>query len=106
MPFYSVPALPAAHPFRGGTRRAVYLDHLMLTFFEFEDGTLVPDHGHPQEQITYVIEGTLEFTLEGETRRLHAGEGAVVPPNARHSIVARGKTIALDGWSPVREDYK
>jgi len=106
MPFYSLPAMTPAHPSAGVTRRAVYLDHVMITFFEFEDGAFVPAHKHPHEQITYVIEGTLEFTLDGETRLLHAGEGAAVPSGVTHSAVARGKTRLLDGWSPIREDYK
>lgn len=106
MPFYSLAGIAPAHPAAGITRRAVYLNDVMLTFFEFDDGAVVPDHQHPHEQITYVIQGVLEFTLEGETRLLHAGEGASVPPHAPHSAVARGKTAVLDGWSPIREDYK
>lgn len=106
MPFYALPAIAPALPAAGITRRAIYLDHVMLTFFEFEDGAIVPVHHHPHEQITYVLEGILEFTLDGETRLLRAGEGASVPAGITHSAIARGKARVLDGWSPIRDDYK
>jgi quercetin dioxygenase-like cupin family protein len=106
VPFYGLADIAPAHPAAGIERRAVYLKDVMLTFFEFEDGAAVPRHNHPHEQITYVIRGSLEFTLDGETRLLHAGEGASVPAGVAHNAVARGKTAVLDGWSPIREDYK
>lgn len=106
MAFYTLNELPAARPAAGVTRRAVFLDQLMLTFFEFEAGAPVPAHAHPHEQITYVVRGALRFTLGEETRDLHAGEGCTVPANATHSAVALEPTQVIDGWSPVREDYK
>jgi quercetin dioxygenase-like cupin family protein len=106
MPFYALEDMEPARPAPGVTRRAAYLEHVMLTFFEFEAGAVVPHHSHPHEQITYVIAGALQFTLDGETRVLRAGEGACVPANAPHSAVALEPTRVLDGWSPIREDYR
>jgi len=105
MPFYALDAIPPALPAPGITRRAVYLQRVMLTFFDFADGAVIPQHSHPHEQITYIIEGALEFTLAGETRLLRAGEGVAVPADAPHSAIARGPCKVLDGWSPIREDY-
>jgi len=107
MSFFDVHRLPPIAAGPGITRRAVYLDNVMMTFFEFEPGTAVPEHQHPHEQITLVLEGEMEFTLDGQTRTLQAGEGVTIPPDVRHGahILSR-PTRAVDAWHPVREDYK
>lgn len=104
--FFTVQGLPAASQAPGITRRAVCLDHVMLTFFEFEAGAVVAEHSHPHEQITYVVRGALDFTIDGEQRLLRAGEGACIPPNVPHSAVVMEPSFVIDGWSPVREDYR
>ena len=106
MPFYTVDDLPATEMMDGVLRRAVYLDNVMLTFFEFEPGRVIPEHAHPHEQISYVLEGEMLFTLDGQTRTLRAGEGATVPPNVPHSATFSGPARVMDAWHPVREDYK
>jgi len=107
MTFFTVADLAATEMLPGVTRRAVYLDNVMTTFFDFEPGAVVPEHAHPHEQITYVIEGTMVFTLDGETHTLRAGEGVCIPPNVSHGArILEEPTRALDAWHPVREDYK
>lgn len=107
MNFFTVSDLPATEMLPGITRRAVYLDNVMLTFFDFEPGAVVPEHAHPHEQITYVLEGAMDFTLGSETCILRAGYGVCIPPNMPHSArILESPTRALDAWHPVREDYK
>jgi quercetin dioxygenase-like cupin family protein len=107
MSFFTVSDLSEAEMMPGVTRRAVFLENLMLTFFDFSPGSVVPEHHHPHEQITYVLEGALEFHLDGEVRVLRAGEGACCPPHASHkAVVLDEPTRVLDAWHPPREDYK
>jgi len=106
MPFFKVDDLPATEMFEGVFRRAIYLDNVMLTFFAFEPGRVIPEHAHPHEQISYVLEGEMVFTLDGETRTLYAGEGATIPPNVPHSATFHGPARVVDAWHPVRDDYK
>ncbi len=106
MSFFSVDALPTVDMLPGVTRRAVYIDNVMMTFFHFEPGSIVPEHNHPHEQITYIVKGAMKFTLEGETRVLRAGDGVCCPPDTRHSaVILEEPTVALDAWHPLREDY-
>ena len=107
MPFYRTDDLPATEMLPGIFRRSVYLDDVMLTFFEFEPEAVIPEHHHPHQQITFVISGAMEFDLDGEKQVLQAGDGASVPPNTPHSAVITGEGCrALDAWHPVREDYR
>jgi quercetin dioxygenase-like cupin family protein len=107
MPFFTVSELPGTDMLPGILRRAVYLDNVMITFFEFEPGSVVPEHDHPHEQISYVVQGAMEFRLGDETRVLRAGEGVCCPPGVPHgAVILDEPTVALDAWHPVREDYK
>jgi quercetin dioxygenase-like cupin family protein len=107
MSFFSTAQLPSVKPMPGITRSSVYLDNVMLTFFDFEPGAVVPEHQHPHEQITLVLAGEMVFTLGGETRTLHPGEGVTIPPNVRHrAVIKETFTRAVDAWHPIREDYK
>ena len=107
MSFFTVEKLPGTEMLPGVTRRAVYLEHVMMTFFDFAPGTVIPEHSHPHEQITYVVQGAMEFTMGEETRVLRAGDGVCCPPDTPHgAVVLDEPTFALDGWYPPREEYK
>jgi quercetin dioxygenase-like cupin family protein len=107
MSFYTVNKLPGTDMLPGVVRRAVTLGHVMMTFFDFEPGSVVPEHSHPHEQITYVTRGGIEFRLGDEKRVLRAGDGVCCPPNVVHSArVLDEPTSALDAWYPPREEYK
>ncbi len=107
MPFFKVDELTSTQAMEGVSRRAVYLDQVMLTFFDLAPGSTVPMHKHPHEQITFIIEGEIEFTLGNETRVLGKGEGVAIPPNVEHGgKVLQLPTKAIDAWHPPREDYK
>ena len=54
---------------------------------DFDPGYEFPKHKHPGEEIIYVIEGTLEYKIEGQpTRRVKAGDVLFVPSGAIHSV--------------------
>jgi mannose-6-phosphate isomerase-like protein (cupin superfamily) len=46
-------------------------------------------HYHARsEEIYFVLEGAGELELDGERRRVAAGDAALIPPGARHTIAA------------------
>lgn len=107
MTYFSTRDLDPTDMLPGISRRAVWLSGVMLTFFAFEPRSVVPEHAHPNEQITLVTRGALRFTLAGEVRVLRQGDGVCIPANALHSAVALEEpTEAMDAWSPPREDYR
>jgi quercetin dioxygenase-like cupin family protein len=107
MSYFRTDELPAAEMLPGVTRRAVHLDDVMITFFDFEPGAVVPEHHHPHQQITWIVSGAMEFDLDGEKRVLRAGDGVLIPPDAPHSAgILDEPCRALDAWHPVRDDYR
>jgi quercetin dioxygenase-like cupin family protein len=53
---------------------------------ELAPGVLFPEHTHPGEEIIYVLEGSLEYQIEGKTpMTLKAGEVLFIPAGTIHS---------------------
>jgi len=52
-------------------------------------------HWHPGEEIIYVLEGSLEYQIDGrEPRTYSAGEALVVPAEAVHAVHGNGTELA------------
>ena len=60
-------------------------------------GVLAPNHSHPGEEIVYVIEGLLEYQLEGRPPvTLKAGEVLFIPAGTIHSAKNVGSVNAAE----------
>ena len=106
MSFFSESDLKAKQLLEGVILKVAAGEKAMMTIFEFELDAVIPPHKHPHEQITYVVEGELEFTVEGKSRILGKGDGVVIPSNHEHSVkVLKAPAKAVDAWYPRREDY-
>jgi quercetin dioxygenase-like cupin family protein len=78
-------------------------EQLMVNFVRFEPHTEAPVHWHEEEQISYVIDGELEFEVAGEVRLLRRGEAVVVPPNVPHGARTHdGSCLEVDVFHPPR----
>jgi quercetin dioxygenase-like cupin family protein len=65
---------------------------------EFAPGVLAPNHRHPGEEIVYIVEGSLEYALEGRPPvTLKAGEVLFIPAGTPHAVknVGSGKAAEL-----------
>jgi quercetin dioxygenase-like cupin family protein len=65
---------------------------------DFAPGVLAPKHSHPGEEIAFVIEGTLEYQLEGAVPvTLKAGQSLFIPSGVVHSAknIGSGKASEL-----------
>ena len=74
--------------------------------FTLEEGAFLPEHSHPQEQWTNLIEGELEFVIDGEKQIMKPGITAFIPSNIPHSAKALTKCKLIDCFLPVREDFR
>lgn len=69
-------------------------------------GSILPSHHHIHEQITFILEGELEMKIGDQTFLLTKGSSHVIPSNTHHSATARIDCIAIDVFSPSRDDYR
>jgi quercetin dioxygenase-like cupin family protein len=89
-------------------RRLITGDQVMLAHVYFTAGTEVPTHRHHNEQITYILEGALQFFLgedEEEVHTVRAGEVLVIPSDVPHRAVALEDSLDVDVFSPPRQDW-
>ena len=64
-------------------------------------------HSHANEQMGLVLEGEMDFTIGGETKRLTPGDLFRIPGGVTHSVVAGDKPVkALDVFYPIRDEYR
>ena len=86
-------------------RQMAHTETMTVARIILAQGALVPLHEHPNEQITNVLEGRLRFVLGDEEQIVGAGATVLIPANVPHLVEALEDSIALDVFSPVREDW-
>jgi quercetin dioxygenase-like cupin family protein len=86
-------------------RKIISGDKAMVAQVFLAKGAIVPEHFHESEQITYILEGALEFELEGQKIVVAKGQVLRIPSNVPHRAVALEDTLDLDIFSPLREDW-
>ena len=87
--------------------RTFWGENILIGVVDLEANTEVPLHSHSYEQISFVLEGELEFTVADETTLLKAGQLAVIPGDVAHGAKTGDQPAkVLDVFSPAREDYK
>jgi quercetin dioxygenase-like cupin family protein len=83
----------------------VYGDKSLLSEFRMEQGSQLPWHAHPQEQTGYLVSGRIRLSIGEETFEVEPGNSWNVPGNLRHRAEILADTVAIEVFSPVREDY-
>jgi quercetin dioxygenase-like cupin family protein len=79
--------------------------NIMLARVLLKKGCIVPEHSHPNEQITFVMEGALKFSIDGQEIVVGAGDLLTIPPNMPHRAEALEDTVDFDVFNPPRADW-
>jgi quercetin dioxygenase-like cupin family protein len=87
------------------SRQVLHSPSMTVARIRIRKGGAVPEHAHLNEQISTVYEGTLRFNLAGEEVVVRTGESLVIPPNVPHSVLAEEDALALDLFTPPRQDW-
>lgn len=106
MPFINFNTRQKIRVWDGITGPVFHSDQATFGHFTIEAGTITPSHSHPHEQWSHVIEGELEFTIGNETMILTRGMTAYIPSGVAHSAKAISACLVIDGFFPVREDFR
>ena len=89
----------------GFSAKFVHSANVTVSYWTVKAGASLPEHAHPHEQISNVLEGDFEMVIDGEPRILKAQTVAVIPSNAKHSGRALTDCKIIDVFYPAREDY-
>jgi len=101
-PWHSVP-LEDLNPLL--QRQFVVGQEIMVARVLLKKGCIVPLHSHPNEQLTYILDGALKFWIDGKEIVVNAGETLCIPSNMPHQAEALEDTIDLDVFNPPRADW-
>jgi len=63
----------------------VHTDQLTATYYRYEPGSSWEEHQHPQDQITTIVRGEIDFVVDGQPVTLSAGQTSALPGNVPHS---------------------
>lgn len=98
--------VPFTLPFENLKRRVLaYNDKIMLVEHVMAAGSVFPAHSHPHEQLAYITKGRLKVLCNQQEYIVEAGDSFAVPGNVEHQVIALEESIALDFFTPCREDY-
>lgn len=91
-----------------GIRRKtlVYGANTLLTEFKLEGSKTLTMHRHSQEQTGYLVSGHIILTIDGTPHDLKPGDSWSIPGNIDHGAQILEDSVAIEVFSPVREDYK
>jgi quercetin dioxygenase-like cupin family protein len=68
----------------------VHTPQLTATLYRYDAGSSWEEHEHPQDQVTTVLSGTIDFVVAGEPVRLTAGQSAALPGGTPHAATVPG----------------
>ena len=86
-------------------RQMIHGETMTIARLEMKQGSFVPEHSHHNEQITTIEKGRLKFVFGGKEVVIGAGESLQIPPHIPHSAEALEDSVAVDVFSPPREDW-
>ena len=80
--------------------------HTMLCELRMDAGSIIPSHTHPHEQTGYLASGRFRFRMGDTWREMGPGDSWCVPGGVEHEVIVIEDTVAIDIFSPPREEYR
>ncbi len=83
----------------------VHGEKTLLAEFRLEKGAVLPRHSHPHEQTGYLVSGCMDLTIGDVVHRVEPGDSWSIAGGLAHEGFAHEESVAVEVFSPVREDY-
>lgn len=87
------------------TRQMIHGATMTMARIELKKGAIVPEHSHANEQISTMESGRALFVLDGVKHIMTPGASLVIAPHVKHWVEALEDSVAVDLFSPPREDW-
>ncbi len=105
MPTYTLKDIEARNPLPGFALKFIHGENMASAHWQIDKDAVMPEHSHPNEQFSILLEGKLELIIGGEVNILEPGKVAVIPGGVPHSGKALTDCKALDVFNPTRDDF-
>jgi quercetin dioxygenase-like cupin family protein len=83
----------------------LYGEKMLTTEFLLKKGSTIPVHSHPHDQTGYLVSGKMNLYIEDEMFVATPRDSWYIPGNVEHNADILEDSIAIEVFSPVREDY-
>src|SRR3989454_7447617 len=105
--YQAVAKLKPARIWDGVLARVVNGDRLTIGFVDIDPNVQVPEHRHENEQVGFVLRGSVTMTVNGQSRELRVGETYTIGSQVAHAAKAGADGVSVvDVFAPVRQDWK
>ena len=86
--------------------RYAHGDRSTIGDVELGADTPIPIHSHPHEQLTYLLEGSMNFVIGEETMTMNPGDIAIIPGGVKHGGHTISRCRVIDVFAPARDEYR
>jgi quercetin dioxygenase-like cupin family protein len=83
----------------------VHGKNTLMTEFVLKKGAILPVHRHPQEQTGYLVSGNMILSIGDDVKEVRVGDSWMIPGNVEHRATIVVDSVAVEVFSPVRDDY-
>lgn len=83
----------------------VFGEKSLLSEFRLSAGACLPAHEHVHEQTGYLVAGKIRLFIGDEVFVAGPGDSWCIPGKVEHRAEILEDSVAIEVFSPVREDY-
>ena len=83
-----------------------YGHNTLMTEFLLKKDSILTEHSHVQEQTGYLVSGKIKLHIENRSRTIMPGDSWCVPSNSKHKAEIIEDSVAIEIFSPARDDYR
>ena len=83
----------------------VYGERTLMGEFLLKKGGQLHQNSHPHEQTGYLVTGRIRLSIGSEKKDAMPGDSWCIPSGVEHGVEILEDSVAVEVFSPVREDY-
>ena len=106
MSIYQLDNIKSKELIPGFFGKMIHTKSMTFAYWDIEEGAEVPRHNHHHEQLLILLEGQMEFYLNDNKIIIEPGMVIDIGSHEYHSGKALKKSVIIDIFNPVREEYK